>query len=136
MYPDAKDRMHRHWLCQELSPQRRLGRAVTLKSQHRQQQRFGFFTHCTSVKGRLCLCFVLSGTQADGEISVWDFSDFMGVGRELDNKAPAPKLFCPEVACVTSAHVGLAEQVPWSGLMSMGWKNIIFLEEETEYLKV
>ena len=89
-----------------------------------------------SIKGRLCLCFMLSGTQADGEVSVWDFSDFVGVGRELDSQAPAPKLFRPEVACVTSAHVGLAEQVPWSGLMSMGWKNIIFLEEETEYLKV
>lgn len=92
-----------------------VGRAVTLKSQHWQQQRFGFRSHCTSIKGQLYLCSILSGTLAD-------FSDFMGEGRELDNKAFAHNLFCSEVAHVTSVTLYWLKQVPWSGLMSMGWK--------------
>lgn len=45
------------------------GSAVTLKSQHWQQQRFGFRSHCISIEGQLCLCFILSGTLADEEVS-------------------------------------------------------------------
>lgn len=46
-----------------------VGRAVTLKSQHWQQQRFGFRSHCISIKGQLYLCSILSGTLADDEVS-------------------------------------------------------------------
>ena len=62
-----------------------------------------------SVKGQLFLCFMLSETQAVREVSSgivlisWEREASWTTGH------PSPKLFRPEVACVTSTHAELAE---------------------------
>lgn len=78
---------------------------------------------------------MLSGILADGKFSVWDLSDLVGEGRELDNKAPAHKLFCSEVARVTSVTSYWLKQVPYSDLMSMGWKNTISSKKRKRIFK-
>lgn len=78
---------------------------------------------------------MVSRTLADGKVSVWGLSDLIGERRELDNRAPARKLFCPERAHVTSVTSYWLKQVPWSGLMSMGWKNTISSKERKRIFK-
>lgn len=75
---------------------------MALTSQQCGDQALVSHPHCVSVKGQLCLCFMLSGP-SPMERSLPGISDFMGEVRKLDSKAPARELFLPGVARVTSA---------------------------------
>lgn len=77
---------------------------------------------------------MLSGILANGKFSVWDLSDLVGEGRELDNKAPAHKLFCSEVAHGTChfCHIALAEASPVVRPDVSGVEKYNLFQEEKE----